>query len=252
MKEYQIMTPMRGVKYMKEIGAVPNSTLPILEIFRAVEGEGIHIGRPKVLVRVGGCAVACTGCDTPHSWTTKSSKLYDACVPNSKLVRDILDECEGYTTHVSVTGGEPLHYPIQMQWLIKQLKNEGLNISMETSGNIRCHDTLKLVDFVSFDIKTPSSGIHLTKENIEYLRQVHLLYDCQIKAIISDMGDLEWLESNFWTLLHSKTVPLILTPAAGPNYTVEKLKDIVDMITEWNKDYSIRMIAQQHVLLSLR
>ena len=113
------------------------------EIFFSINGEGLQIGIPMVFIRLSGCNLRCKWCDTKYSWIQK----------DQKNLEDIIHEVEKYNTKwVCITGGEPLLQEIRH--IINKLK---YRISLETNGTIY-DDVIKKVDFVSVDIKIPSSG----------------------------------------------------------------------------------------------
>lgn len=232
---------------------------PLMEVFYTAEGEGNFIGIPRILVRLGGCAVGCTWCDTKHSWKI-SSQWEIACVD------DVVSEVEAAsnygknTRHISITGGEPLHYPDFVYDLAKQLRGKGYFVSVETSGLIFVPNVFNMLHYVSMDIKTPSSGIELTPSFLtEYQHLAENHPGAQFKAVILDHGDLAFVSGQLRFLYSTNPMmrsPLILTPGVKNTKSTanlsEKLNEVVQMILQWNEGYNIRVIAQQHALLSYR
>lgn len=232
---------------------------PLMEVFYTAEGEGNFIGIPRILVRLGGCAVGCTWCDTKHSW--KISPQWAAAT-----VEDVVNEVESAsnygksTRHISITGGEPLHYPDFVYNLAKQLRGKGYLVSVETSGLIFVPSVFNMLHYVSMDIKTPSSGIEVTPNFLnEYKRLAENHPGAQFKAVILDCGDLAFVASELRFLYETNPMirsPLILTPGVKNTKTAAnlaaKLNEVVQMILQWNAGYNIRVIAQQHALLSYR
>jgi organic radical activating enzyme len=88
-------------------------SVPVMEIFKTYEGEGLKIGTPRVLVRLGGCPVHCVNCDTPQSFTVKKSmKVMTPSEVIEAVLNLINDETNRVTVReVSITGGEPMMYP---------------------------------------------------------------------------------------------------------------------------------------------
>ena len=107
------------------------SFLSINSIYKATEGEGIHIGRPQVFVRFQGCFVGCVNCDSKDTW------LFDDPAHNKWTLSKVLDEIwslsgEGSLSWVSITGGDPLHPKnvSDVEALTKELKKKGFFINI--------------------------------------------------------------------------------------------------------------------------
>jgi 7-carboxy-7-deazaguanine synthase len=244
---------MKMISVLPIIESVHHEEFPIVEITHVIEGEGLHIGTPRVLVRFGGCAVGCVNCDSTHTWTLKSSTVMTL----SQVVAKIM-EVGAHTYNVSITGGEPLHYPHQVKLLSRELRQLGRNVMLETSGKIANFEPTDFT-YVSLDMKTPSSSVEATLDEFKWLYLMREWPNVQVKAVISDQNDLEWLESmslmnasyNHLTMSGFGINPLVLTPAAGPKSTVDDIRNRVQLILDWNRYYKIRIIVQQHVLLSM-
>ncbi|MEZ5070398.1 MAG: 7-carboxy-7-deazaguanine synthase QueE [Bacteroidales bacterium] len=99
--------------------------LPLVEEFYTVQGEGFHTGKAAYFIRVGGCDVGCSWCDTKFSWNPSLHPV----VP----VTDIVDHAlTAEARSVVVTGGEPLMAPLGP--LTRRLKDAGVETFLETSG----------------------------------------------------------------------------------------------------------------------
>ena len=123
------------------------SSLRITEIFHSLQGESNTVGLPTVFIRLTGCPLRCTYCDTEYAFTGGKKMPIDA----------ILAEVRQYgTPYITVTGGEPLTQPSCLE-LMTRLLDEGYTVSLETSGAI---DVAKVDPRVIkvMDLKTPSSG----------------------------------------------------------------------------------------------
>src|SRR5277367_64960 len=94
------------------------STLRVAEIFYSVQGEGMLVGVPSVFLRLSGCNLRCTWCDTPYaSWSPEG---------NDFLLGTVLGDVRGrWSTHVVVTGGEPMIAPT-IVLLTQRLKELGM------------------------------------------------------------------------------------------------------------------------------
>ncbi len=101
-------------------------TLPVMEAFYTLQGEGFHQGRAAYFIRLGGCDVGCSWCDVKESW--------DASAHPKKSIREIVDEAAAYRGRLAViTGGEPLMHNLDA--LTKALHKEGFETNIETSGH---------------------------------------------------------------------------------------------------------------------
>ncbi|HEY0370661.1 MAG TPA: radical SAM protein, partial [Thermoanaerobaculia bacterium] len=98
----------------------------ITEIFHSIQGESSHAGRPCVFVRLTGCNLRCTWCDSEYTFTGGERMSLD----------DVLDRVRAYGCNlVEVTGGEPLAQAESFD-LIRRLCDEGFEVLIETSGSI--------------------------------------------------------------------------------------------------------------------
>ena len=109
----------------KELSEVDKGiSLPLMEAFYTLQGEGYHKGSAAYFIRIGGCDVGCHWCDVKESW---NAELH----PPTKIDL-IVSEAKKYSDIVVVTGGEPLMWP--MNPLTGALHEKGIQIHIETSG----------------------------------------------------------------------------------------------------------------------
>ena len=124
---------------------------PINEMFQTLQGEGFYTGAPAIFIRLQGCPVGCSWCDTKHTW----EKYADQQQPLADIVHKIAESEtwadasveqllaviaeQGWTAkHIVITGGEPALYDLTL--LTEQFEQEGFQCQIETSGThpIRC------------------------------------------------------------------------------------------------------------------
>lgn len=126
---------------------------PINEIFQTLQGEGVFTGVPSVFVRLQGCPVGCSWCDTKHTWEKEADKQQPMenillksqdsdlwGVASAKQLLSIFTR-QGYSAkHIVITGGEPCLYDLRP--LTETLESEGYQCQIETSGThaIKCSD----------------------------------------------------------------------------------------------------------------
>ncbi|KHN52357.1 7-carboxy-7-deazaguanine synthase QueE [Pectobacterium fontis] len=124
---------------------------PINEMFQTLQGEGYFTGVPAVFVRLQGCPVGCSWCDTKHTWDKLAEretsldqvlvKTQESDAWGAASVDDILAQMaqQGYTArHIVITGGEPCIHDLAP--LTLQLEQQGFSCQIETSGTheVRC------------------------------------------------------------------------------------------------------------------
>ncbi len=100
------------------------TSLPIMEHFYTLQGEGTHTGMASYFIRIGGCDVGCHWCDVKESWDPKKHPI----TPIDEVVQEALK----FSKTIVLTGGEPLIYNLDP--LCKALNNENCKIHLETSG----------------------------------------------------------------------------------------------------------------------
>lgn len=153
-------------------------TLKINEIFYSIQGESSFAGRPCIFIRLTGCNLRCTWCDTQYAY-------YEGSMMSPS---DILTRIRNYMCSiVEITGGEPLLQE-DTPLLVKQLLDEDYEVLLETNGTMdigvidnRC---IKIVD-----IKCPSSG-EADKNNPDNLKR--LTKGDELKLVIGSRKDYEF------------------------------------------------------------
>jgi 7-carboxy-7-deazaguanine synthase len=158
----------------------PAAGLRITEIFYSLQGEARDSGSPTVFVRLTGCPLRCTYCDTAYAFEggTRIS------------LEDILAQVKSYgdqVRHICVTGGEPLAQPNSIP-LLTTLCDAGYVVSLETSGALDVSMVDRRVSRI-VDLKTPASGE--MQRNLLSNLPLMTKHD-QIKFVIADRLDFEW------------------------------------------------------------
>ena len=196
-------------------------TLRVNEVFYSIQGESSYAGRPCVFVRLTGCNLRCSYCDTKYA--------YEEGIELE--IGEIIDRVAFYQCPlVEVTGGEPLMQK-ETPALIRRFLDEGYEVLLETNGSQdisqvdgRC---VKIVD-----IKCPSSG-EADKNDFENLNR--LSDKDEIKFVISDREDYEYakkmldlLGSNPLTVkaIHFSPVFAKLDPKTLANWILEDNLDV--------------------------
>ena len=178
--------------------------LTVNEIFYSLQGESLYAGLPCVFVRLTGCNLRCSYCDTTYAYASGTVLS----------IRNILDQTRQYQCWlVEITGGEPLCQP-NTPALVDALLSAGYTVLMETNGtrDIRMVDSrcIKILD-----IKCPGSG-ESDKNDFKNLNR--LSANDQVKFVITDRADYEfaknllhekWPQSFPWPVLFSPATPLL-------------------------------------------
>jgi len=219
----------------------------INSIYRATEGEGMFVGRPQIFVRYQGCAVGCLNCDSKDTWEFGDSYIQDLETILDKIHSEGLD---GKIKNVSITGGDPLH-PMHVPHvleLVKRLKEKKYYINIEAAGTRVVEDIFDLVDFISFDLKTPSTGVQTPLKLIATMNQ-QFPGKFQIKAVVENFLDFSYTLNAYNKVLEAeKTLhaPVIITPAF--NTSEEFPASRFMQIFSWNEEAGghFRVIGQQH------
>lgn len=173
-------------------------TLRVNEIFLSLQGETSRVGLPTVFVRLTGCPLRCSYCDTEYAF-------YNG---ESISISSVLDAVSGYgVQHVTVTGGEPLAQK-KCLLLLRLLCDKGYSVSLETSG---AQDISKVdIRVVKvLDVKTPGSGENQKNNwtNLDYLTSQD-----EIKFVLCDEADYRWAVKTTRDYHLDKICPILFSP----------------------------------------
>jgi 7-carboxy-7-deazaguanine synthase len=153
--------------------------MKINEIFYSIQGESLYAGLPCIFIRLTGCNLRCTYCDTRYA--------YDEGM--DMAISDIIRQIESYPTSAlaEITGGEPL-LQAETPTLVECLLNRGRTVLMETNGSL----DISVVDdrcIRIMDVKCPSSRMesHNRLENLE-----RLSHRDQVKFIVETRSDYDY------------------------------------------------------------
>jgi len=173
--------------------------LKITEIFYSLQGEALNVGLPTVFIRLTGCPLRCSYCDTAYAFT--GGEWMD--------IETIIDTIKQYDTpHIMVTGGEPLAQKSCIE-LLKKLCDLDYSVSLETSGAILVDNVDERVVKI-LDIKTPASNEESKNkfENFDLLNKKD-----QIKFVICDEDDYQWSKQLILQQRLSGKCEILFSPA---------------------------------------
>lgn len=202
--------------------------LKVNEIFYSIQGESTYAGRPCVFVRLTGCNLRCTFCDTKYA--------YDE--GDMMEIGDIFDQVSPYECNlVEITGGEPL-IQAETPVLIESLLEDGYEVLLETNGSQDIsHVDERCVKII--DIKCPSSGMS-EKNDLKNLNR--LTERDEIKFVIGSREDYEFAKG-ILNLVHSnpfKANPIHFSPVFG--------KMMPEVMAKWilEDHLNVRLQLQLH------
>jgi len=148
-------------------------TLPVMEHFYTLQGEGFHQGRAAYFIRLGGCDVGCVWCDVKESWDADRYPKFD--------VRSLRLHVEKTPAEIVViTGGEPLMHDLNE--LTKDFQDNGFKTHLETSGAYPLSGQWDWICLSPKKFKAPLSGI-LSKAD-------------ELKVVIFNKSDFDWAEKH--------------------------------------------------------
>jgi organic radical activating enzyme len=146
-------------------------TLPVMEHFYTLQGEGFHQGKAAYFIRLGGCDVGCVWCDVKESWDAERH-------PKFEVQRLRLEVERTPAEIIVITGGEPLMH--DLAGLTKELHAAGFKTHLETSGAYPLTGSWDWICLSPKKFKAPLPGIP-AKAN-------------ELKVIVFNRSDLEWAE----------------------------------------------------------
>ncbi|HVE61911.1 MAG TPA: 7-carboxy-7-deazaguanine synthase QueE [Chitinophagaceae bacterium] len=162
-------------------------TLPVMEHFYTLQGEGFHQGKAAYFIRLGGCGVGCVWCDVKESW--------EADMHPQVQIKDLIFNIEKTPAKiVVVTGGEPLLHDLNE--LTKQLKGGGYTTHIETSGSSPVSGVWDWITLSPKKFKAPL---------VECLPLAN-----ELKIVVFNKSDFEWAEK--YAAQVSPTCKLYLQP----------------------------------------
>jgi len=152
--------------------------MKVTEIFHSIQGESTWAGRPCTFVRLTGCPLRCTWCDTEYAFAGGERMSVDQILARVQAIG---------TPLVEITGGEPLVHREAFE-LIRRLLDDGFTVLIETSGALDVSEVDPRAHRI-MDIKCPGSG---EVERNLWSNLEHLTGRDEVKFVIADRADYEW------------------------------------------------------------
>lgn len=193
--------------------------LPLVEEFYTLQGEGYYTGSAAYFIRIGGCDVGCSWCDTKFSWNPDLHPPVD--------IQQIIDHAaESPAAAVVVTGGEPLM--ANLEPLTSKLKEKGISTFLETSG--------------AYPLTGEWDWICLSpKKNMPPVGNIHQEAD-ELKVIVAEEADIEW------AIEHSGLVSEDCKLFLQPEWSVREsmLPVIIEFVKE-NPSWQVSIQAHKYM-----
>jgi organic radical activating enzyme len=195
--------------------------LPLVEEFFSVQGEGFHSGRAAYFIRLGGCDVGCSWCDSRFSWDPEIHPL----VKTDEIIINVLNSG---TDSVVVTGGEPLMWNLDN--LCSGLINKGIHTFIETSG--------------AYPLSGKWDWICLSpKRNMPPSDEICKVAN-ELKVIIEEEDDLEWAEK-YRKLINEKCILFLQPEWSRFEKIIPRMVDYVQKNPEWR--ISLQIHKYMHI-----
>lgn len=190
------------------------ATLPVMEHFYTLQGEGMHTGKAAYFIRLAGCDVGCHWCDVKESWQLNGHPVLN--------IEALVNETKKSGTQIAViTGGEPAMH--NLNGITTELKKEGLATHIETSG---AYPITGKFDWVCVSPKKRKEPL---KENLKKADE--------LKVVIYNKDDFNWAEKN--AAVVSKKCKLFLQPEWS------KADKVMPQIIEYIKKHPCWQISLQ-------
>lgn len=220
-------------------------------IFSSFQGEGLFIGVKQLFIRLHGCNLTCSYCDT----NTDNYKEYTSAELFSEVRKYFVKE--RYHS-ISITGGEPLMQSLFLKDFLPLLKESDLKVYLETNGTLveDLKNVIEYVDYVAVDFKLPSTTSlkGYWEEHAEFLKMT-AGKDCFVKVIVApDTNKTDFIKA---VKIIEKddyiNIPLIIQPQTEYVPLSEKFRKKIEGFVCEGSSYinDIRLIPQAHKFLDV-
>lgn len=208
------------------------------EIFLSIQGESTDMGLPCIFIRLFGCPVKCSYCDTIQDVKNKKRISLENVVNRVRKYKDV--------KHVCITGGEPMIQKDEVISLTWELLSLGYKVSIETSGCIPIEDWgYKRSYKYIMDIKCPSSKVSYKNK---YDNLVKLQTNDEVVFVIADRKDYEFMKDILSK--YPTSAQILLSPMFNKNGKNVIGKDLVEWVLKDRIDCRIQI--QLHKILEVQ
>ncbi len=194
------------------------TNLEVKEIYSTIQGEGPLSGIPAIFIRLGGCNLACSFCDTEFE-SFKTMELHE-------ILSEVKNNREKL---VVITGGEPFRQPIEL--LCNELLNQGYQVQIETNGTL-----YRQVDKRVMIICSPKYNTKIRKEILERAAALKFIISAENRNY-SEVGNISY------------NIPIYVQPM--DEYDETKNKKNLDLAVKLSRENGYRLSIQIHKILGL-
>lgn len=216
----------------------------INEIFYSIQGEGIFQGVPMVFIRLQGCNVRCSWCDTQYA-QDPSGGIEMSIEQIVKTIRQLVVDVPS-CSWVCITGGEPLMQGPKLRMLVETLNSCGFDVEIETNGTLPKPTWFVPPASWCVDVKCPSSKILLPTRSEWFTARA----SDQIKFVVANQDDLTFTEKHLSKISGAEILisPMIGLLQMGPNGTKRDyhvtgawLQECVEFAKRHNLRFSLQL-----------
>lgn len=213
--------------------------MKVIEIFDSIEGEGKRTGQTATFIRLAGCNLRCSYCDTLYSLFGEDEE----CEYTEMSIDEIISKVNPTYKRVTITGGEPLIHK-DIDSLINKLSQIGYEINLETNGTVNPKQFTDLKNvFATIDYKLPSSGM---SDKMNWDNFINLKNTDVIKFVIGSKEDIECMKntvSELYDIYKEDDMPILY---AGAVFGKIEPSEIVDEITNTEQLKNVVFQLQIH------
>ncbi len=207
---------------MEQTLTITTQTLPVMEHFYTLQGEGFHQGRAAYFIRLGGCDVGCVWCDVKESWDANAHPQMSI----DDIVNTVDINTQGNKGLVVITGGEPLMH--NLTELTTALQANGFETNIETSGSHRLSGQWNWICLSPKKFKAPLPEV--------------VPFANELKVVVFNKSDFEWAEK--YAAMVSPQCKLFLQPEWDKAATITPL--IIEYIKQ-NPQWELSLQIHKYI-----
>lgn len=195
--------------------------MKVVEIFDSIDGEGLRTGQTATFIRLAGCNLRCSYCDTLYALFGED----EPCEYTEMSIDEILSRVNKQFKRVTLTGGEPLLHKDSVH-LVSRLLNDGYEVNIETNGAVDITEFSARVGntgnmFYTIDYKLPSSGM---SDRMIWDNFLNLRPNDVVKFVVGSDEDVNMMKSVMDKLTaHYNNMPHIYAGVVFGEYEPQKL-----------------------------